>query len=234
MATLFHKWRVHLLLVGMMMPICPAVADDAEGVVRLGRNSGTQEISPVSGTSQVVFRGQSPEAVNLTQNVTPTNCEQEVLAQGGVGAQGQCQNPNCRNPHCPYGAANAHNGSFRSRFSAWLHGKHDHGHVGHRHYGNGHHGHGHNGNHRPEYPLAGKYHIVYPADPSYFDNRDGQVYAAAGYGGPVSVPLAPVVNHTYNYGWGIPSSRLTPVLHPASQAPIATMPASVPSAPISW
>lgn len=63
-------------------------------------------------------------------------------------------------------------------------------------------------------PLIGCYRLTYPVNPSYFDSRDGQVYAAQGYGGPVSVPLAPVVRHTYNYGWGIPSSRLTPISHP--------------------
>lgn len=52
---------------------------------------------------------------------------------------------------------------------------------------------------------------IYPADPGYADARDGQVYSAQGYGVPVSVPLAPNVKHTYNYGWGVPSSRLTPV-----------------------
>ena len=60
-------------------------------------------------------------------------------------------------------------------------------------------------------PLFGHYKIVYPVNPGYFDGRDGNVYSAAGYGGPVSVPLAPNVRHAYNYGWGIPSSRLTPV-----------------------
>ena len=58
------------------------------------------------------------------------------------------------------------------------------------------------------YQYAGK---VYPVNPSYNDPRDCQVYAAQGYYGPVAVPLAPVVHHTYNYGWGVPSSRLTPV-----------------------
>lgn len=81
-------------------------------------------------------------------------------------------------------------------------------------------------------PPIGHYSMVYPVDPNYFDNRDGQVYAAPGYGGPVSVPLAPVVNHTYNYGWGVPSSRLTPVLHPAQPAAAAFMPSPVPSAPV--
>ncbi len=57
----------------------------------------------------------------------------------------------------------------------------------------------------------GQYSIVYPDNPAHFDGRDGQVYAAQGVGGPVSVPLAPNVRHAYNYGWGIPSSRLTPI-----------------------
>lgn len=59
----------------------------------------------------------------------------------------------------------------------------------------------------------GHYSVVYPVDPCYADARDGQVYAAQGVNGPVSVPLAPNVRHTYNYGWGVPSSRLTPVSH---------------------
>lgn len=64
-------------------------------------------------------------------------------------------------------------------------------------------------------PWVGHYSRVYPVNPYYSDSRDGQAYAAQGYGIPVSVPLAPVVGHTYEYGWGVPSSRLTPVSHPA-------------------
>ena len=64
-------------------------------------------------------------------------------------------------------------------------------------------------------PCCGKYSRVYPQDPHYFDQRDGQAWAAQGYGSPIAVPLAPVVGHTFNYGWGIPSSRLTPISHPA-------------------
>ena len=64
-------------------------------------------------------------------------------------------------------------------------------------------------------PFCGHYSRVYPQDPYYFDQRDGQAWAAQGYGTPIAVPLAPVVGHTYNYGWGIPSSRLTPVSRPA-------------------
>lgn len=65
-------------------------------------------------------------------------------------------------------------------------------------------------------PPFGKYARVYPEDVNYFDGRDGQLYGAQGYGVPIGVPLAPVVGHTYNYGWGIPSSRLTPVSHPTA------------------
>jgi hypothetical protein len=64
-------------------------------------------------------------------------------------------------------------------------------------------------------PWVGHYGRVYPVNPYYNDSRDGQVWAAQGYGVPISVPLAPVVGHTYEYGWGVPSSRLVPVSHPA-------------------
>lgn len=62
--------------------------------------------------------------------------------------------------------------------------------------------------------CAGRYRIVYAADPHYFDKRDGQLYSAQGYGVPVAVPLAPNVRQAYNYGWGIPSSRITPISQP--------------------
>ncbi len=71
-------------------------------------------------------------------------------------------------------------------------------------------------------PLFDKYHITYAAQPNYFDQRDGRLYSAQGYGVPMAVPLAPNVRHTYNYGWGMPSSRLTPVSRyiPDSRAPV--------------
>jgi len=62
--------------------------------------------------------------------------------------------------------------------------------------------------------LVGRYHITYAADPGYADVRDSRLYSAQGYGVPVTVPLAPNVRHTYNYSWGIPASRLTPVSNP--------------------
>ncbi len=64
-------------------------------------------------------------------------------------------------------------------------------------------------------PWVGHYSRVYPVTPYHSDARDGQVWAAQGYGIPISVPLAPVVGHTYEYGWGVPSSRLVPVSNPA-------------------
>lgn len=68
-----------------------------------------------------------------------------------------------------------------------------------------------NGGWQREIPPWGNYHIAYPVNPYHFDQRDGRIYAAQGYGHPVGVPLAPNVEHTYNYGWGVPSSRLSPV-----------------------
>lgn len=64
-------------------------------------------------------------------------------------------------------------------------------------------------------PWAGHYSRVYPLNPYYSDSRDGQAWAAQGYGVPISVPLAPVVAYTYEYGWGLPSSRIVPVSRPA-------------------
>jgi hypothetical protein len=60
-------------------------------------------------------------------------------------------------------------------------------------------------------PWFDCYHMVYAVNPEYFDPRDGRVYAAQDTGVPMAVPLAPNVNYTYNYGWGIPSSRITPI-----------------------
>lgn len=60
-------------------------------------------------------------------------------------------------------------------------------------------------------PFHGKYSRVYPQDVYYFDQRDSQLYAAQGYGVPMAVPLAPTVGHAYNYSWGVPASRLTPI-----------------------
>ena len=59
--------------------------------------------------------------------------------------------------------------------------------------------------------IIDHYSMVYATMPEYSDPRDGRVYSAEGFNVPVAVPLAPNVEYQYNYGWGIPSSRLTPV-----------------------
>lgn len=75
-------------------------------------------------------------------------------------------------------------------------------------------------------PVAGKYNMVYSVNPYHTDYRNGRMYSAAGYGTPVSVPLAPNVGHTYQYGWGMPSSRRVPISHPMPPAGYYSYPAS--------
>lgn len=60
-------------------------------------------------------------------------------------------------------------------------------------------------------PPIGKYCVNYADDPGYAHPQDGQAWGAQGYGVPVTVPLAPNVRHSYNYSWGTPASRITPM-----------------------
>ena len=60
-------------------------------------------------------------------------------------------------------------------------------------------------------PLFGHYKRVYATEPHYSHPSDSQVYASPMTGHPTAVPLPPTVRHQYNYSWGSPSSRLTPV-----------------------
>ena len=60
----------------------------------------------------------------------------------------------------------------------------------------------------------GTYRMVYPVNPGYNDPHDARVYGVQGVGIPIVVPLAPVVRSSYNYGSGLPASRLTPVSVP--------------------
>ena len=61
------------------------------------------------------------------------------------------------------------------------------------------------------------YSMAYPINPWYYDPRDTRVYAAAGFGAPMTVPIAPTVQTQVNYGWGIPASRITPISRVAPQ-----------------
>jgi hypothetical protein len=51
---------------------------------------------------------------------------------------------------------------------------------------------------------------LYTQQNYYYDARDTRLYSAQKYNVPVTVPVAPIVR-TYNYGWGIPSARLSPI-----------------------
>ncbi|WP_437228323.1 hypothetical protein SH661x_000846 [Planctomicrobium sp. SH661] len=232
MMTAFRGWSLGCVVSGALLSTVSVQADDGEGVVRMGARpaAGVVRISD-DGLQSRIVRGQSEIEPTAGQSI-----QQEDLTQ-----MSHCEAENCppATAQCPdsYVVENGHVGlpwkiaswihNDFARKGAWIRGKCGHGD------GSGG-GHGHCGHDGPGRPLAGCYHIVYPVDPGYFDQRDGQVYAAPGYGGPVSVPLAPVVNHTYNYGWGIPSSRLTPVLHPVTQAPVSQIPSPYPTAPVSY
>ncbi len=54
-------------------------------------------------------------------------------------------------------------------------------------------------------------HNYHPVRPGYADPRNAQVYSAEGYGVPVSAPLAPVTGDMWNYGYGVPAARITPL-----------------------
>lgn len=127
---------------------------------------------------------------------------------------------------CQMGYSDCDCPSCRGKGRFGKHGWGHHGHGGCPHCGHGCHG-GHHGmlyyfkskfgfltptgNGGAGSPHIGKYKRVYPQDVYHFDQRDGQLYSAPGYGAPMAVPLAPTVGHTYNYSWGVPASRLTPI-----------------------
>lgn len=61
---------------------------------------------------------------------------------------------------------------------------------------------------------AGFYRIAYPLNPGFYDQRDGRIYAAQGYGIPMAVPLPANVKYACNRGWGVPSTRMSRVSRP--------------------
>jgi len=222
MMTAFRGWSLGCVISGALLTSLPVHAQDSEGVVRLGgrTNSGVVRISDQTQSVQQV-RGQSVDesAFDDESEIAPTtHCE--------VDDAGVDERPRYPVGYSPEVVPGCHpETGLRWKMAAWIHN--DLARKG-TWFNNKREKHG------PGRPLGGSYNMVYPVDPGYFDQRDGQVYAAPGYGGPVSVPLAPVVNSSYNYGWGIPSSRLTPVLHPATQAPVSQYPRQYPMAPVSY
>lgn len=187
------RWMNPLHCLGactlLIAAAAPAGAEDpaAAGVVR------------ISKPAVVTVRAQS-------EVVTPASGHSEVVMSGTY----------CPNGDCDFGDGYGYGGRRYYKYS-WPYRDHDSGEAMIQYFrckfgyfiptGNGGAG----------APLMGTYSRVYPQDPSYFDQRDGQLWAAQGYGVPVAVPLAPVVGHQYNYSWGTPSSRLTPISRLAPQ-----------------
>jgi hypothetical protein len=194
---MIHGWITSLRrhwAWGLLLVAAPAMADDAPaaGVVRISK--------PAAAT--VTVRAQS-------EQLPPSPM---VIPAGGTSS-GSVVYSDCPNGDC-YGNGYGHMYNGKHYKYGW---NHDSGYSMVQYFrckfgyfiptGNGGAG----------AQFAGKYARVYPQDPSYFDQRDGQLWAAQGYGVPVAVPLAPVVGHQYNYSWGVPSSRLTPISRLAPQ-----------------
>lgn len=180
-------------------------APQAAGVVRIRkeRTMAVPQQGALNGSvAPVGFRDAISEGFETFQTPARPVMMTDSFAQP-VGMHGHAQSYPVETVYtdCPNGECDGH-GHGKGRFHEWL--KYKFGYFI------------PTGNGGTGTPLFGKYHRVYPQDPGYFDQRDGQLYSAQGYGVPVSVPLAPVVGHQYNYGWGIPSSRLTPISHPAN------------------
>lgn len=165
--------------------------------------------SAVAGLCLVATMGalaqdDSPGIVRISKPSTAAmNVQQASFGHGRMYADqsfSDCPNGNCPNGNCPPRHGCCHDPKrqamvdyFRCKFGYFIP----------------------TGGGGAGIPICGKYSRVYPQDPYYFDQRDGQAWGAQGYGMPMAVPLAPVVGHAYNYSWGTPSSRLTPISRPA-------------------
>ncbi|MFO1045726.1 MAG: hypothetical protein U0941_28420 [Planctomycetaceae bacterium] len=186
-----------------------ATAQESPGMVRITKPK-TVEVQSAREVIQARFAHQSHGGgrsncdCQASGSMTPSGCPHTGCPNGNCQF-GNCQHGNCQFGGCQFGGCNGccngccnQNGRamaeyFRCKFGYFIP----------------------TGAGGAGVPLAGKYSRVYPQDPYYFDQRDGQAWGAQGYGIPMSVPLAPTVGHAYNYGWGSPSSRLTPISRPA-------------------
>ncbi|MEZ5943259.1 MAG: hypothetical protein R3C18_17840 [Planctomycetaceae bacterium] len=219
MLTRIKTWT---LIAGMACIAVTANASDTEGIVRLGGSQSTEGVVRLSDSAGPVVRGQSPEGQQASYSEGESAASESVVCPeycptycgrgtGIFNGPGMFNGP--LNNYFAYQAslyrsrnlaasaqirANAEINTMqaaqiaRCKFGYFIP----------------------TGCGGAGCSPFGAYRMVYPVDPSHFDQRDGQVYAASGYGGPVAVPIAPNVEHTYNYGWGMPSSRLTPISHP--------------------
>jgi hypothetical protein len=178
-----------------------AAADDAEGVVRLRKPAGNA-VQPAS------FADAIEETVEVARERMEQGTRRVDARLAGMHGESMTSTGeyvvyedgyNCR-PCFGNGGLRAHCADKCYNFKQYMRCKFGYFYP--------------TGNGGTGIPFVGHYARVYPEDVNYFDGRDGQVYGAEGYGTPIGVPLAPVVGHTYNYGWGVPSSRLTPVSRP--------------------
>ena len=181
---------------------------------RSGRSGGMSGSGSTIGNAGRVWHG-AGQATSQAMNRTLASawrgpeCDwndelSERSNQGYAQGNGPCPEHGQMNcPHCcgwlhdQWGMFNARNRQQGEILRAHIHGKLAYFHP----MGNGGEG----------VPPFGCYHLVYAVNPNYSDPRDSQIYAAQGWGVPMSVPLAPTVRHTMNYSTGIPSSRLTPI-----------------------
>lgn len=182
-----------------------ALADDAEGVVRLRKPASSAAVQPASFADAVeegveIARDRMEQGTRRVDarlaamhGESATTSTSEVIYEDGY---------DCPPRHCHGGCFRGHCADKCYNFKQYIRCKFGYFYP--------------TGNGGTGIPLFGHYARVYPENVNYFDGRDGQIYGAEGYGTPIGVPLAPVVGHTYNYGWGVPSSRLTPVSRPTA------------------
>lgn len=180
----------------------------AEDVTSHSANDQAPAIVTIDSLSPDIVRGQCPDGncpscqqAKTCNNDGCKSCQNNACPSCNNGGhtcnRNKCNNPNCKscrghNGSCP-SCGNGKGGGFFSCLKAKFGYFQPTGNCG------------------RGMPMFGKYHLLYAAQPGYTDSRDGYKYAAPGYGTPVTVPLAPNVRHSYNYGWGLPSSRLTPM-----------------------
>lgn len=190
--------------LGLVATLSAVAQDEAPGIVRISKPSSasvsSQQVTPAS-----FGHGRFQADCNCQGG---TDCQSGTICQGGSdcqygsacrhhgwGKSGYCHDcwPGCQNGCCRNQCSQDMVNYFRCKFGYFIP----------------------TGAGGAGVPFCGKYSRVYPQDPHYFDQRDGMAWGAQGYGMSMAVPLAPTVGHTYNYSWGTPSSRLTPVSRPA-------------------
>jgi len=150
------------------------------------RGGSPNQKAPVRNASATTENGATPP--RKMPNVQPSHAEMSQPGMSGY-PQGYCPTDNCQNYGYPTGycpAGNCQNCYGCPCHSCCL------------------------GNCFKKLSLM-NHGKIHPMNPGFVDDRDTTYYSAQGYGLPVVVPMAPNVRYQYNYGWGLPSSRITKV-----------------------